>query len=454
MFQLRKKTLACRSLVQRSGLLLVLLLSLGTLSPSIVHADAVSDWSAIATTAAVVNAKRTPPAATFDLAYVHAAIYDAVNAIDRRYTPFAVRLHHVPVSASQEAATAAAAYTVLKTLYPTQQTFLDSSYASALAAIPDGPSKDEGIAIGSTVATKFLALRADDGRDANITYTFGSGPGVYQLTPGSPAPPIAPLSPWVAKAKPFALKSPDQFRPGGPPRLTSHKWAKDYNETKDYGALNNSLRTPEQTEIGLFYGVENPVIQYNRIFRNFAATQGFSVADSARFFGQLYVTSADSFIAGWDAKYYFNFWRPVTAIRAGDTDGNDNTVAEPGWLPLVVTPPHPEYPAAHGTFTGSYATFLRLFFETKNVYITLTSTAVATPRSFDNTDDLIKEIIDARIFGGMHYRISGEDGIVVGKKIAKWVARHYFRPVDDCDRHHGDGHDGDDDHDDDHDHDD
>ena len=391
-------------------------------------------------------------AATFDLAYVHAAIYDAVNAIDGRYTPFAVKAGECSsrrLSGSRYGSSSL--HDSEDTLSNSTTSFLDPAYASALAAIPNGQAKDQGVDIGTTVATQFLALRANDGRDANVPYTFGSGPGVYQLTPGSPAPPIAPLSPWVAKAKPFALKSPDQFRPDGPPRLTSRKWAKDFNETKDYGALNNSLRTPEQTEIGLFYGVENPVTQYNRIFRNFADAQGFSLADSARFFGQLYVTVIDSFIAGWDAKYYFNFWRPVTAIRAGDTDGNDNTVADPVWLPLAVTPPHPEYPAAHGTFTGSYTTFLRIFFGTKNIHITLTSTAVATPRSFDNTDDLKKEIIDARIFGGMHYRTSVEDGLRVGKKVAKWVAQHYFQPLDDCDHHHGDGHDGDRDDDDDHD---
>lgn len=440
MFKTAILTISTRFLVQRLGLLLVFGLLCVTLCPVIAHADAVTDWNAIATTAAVVNAGRGPGPAIFDITYVHIAIYDAVNAIDRRYTPFAVKLHHVSVTASQEAATAAAAYTILKTLYPTQQPFLDSSYASALAAIPDGLSKDQGVDIGTSVATQFLALRANDGRDANVPYTFGNGPGVYQLTPGAPPPPIAPVARWMALVKPFALKSPDQFRPAGPPNLTSHKWADDFNETKDYGALNNSLRTPEQTEIGLFYGVENPVIQYNRIFRNFAAAQGFSLADSARFFGQLFVTTADSQIAGYDGKYHFNFWRPVTAIRAGDTDGNDNTVADPNWLPLAVTPGHPEYPAAHGTFTGSYATFLRLFFKTKHVHITLSSSATNTERTFDNTDDLQKEIIDGRIFGGMHYRTSVEDGLVVGKKVARYVARHYFQPADDCDHHDG-GHD-------------
>ena len=191
MIQSMKATLTTKSLVQRSGLLLVLWLLLVTLCPVIAQADAVTDWNAIATTAAVVNAKRPPAAATFDLAYVHAAIYDAVNAIDGRYTPFAVSLNNVPAGASQEAATAAAAYTILKTLYPSQQqSFLDPAYASALAAIPNGQAKDQGVDIGTNVATQFLALRANDGRDANVTYTFGSGPGVYQLTPGSPSPPV------------------------------------------------------------------------------------------------------------------------------------------------------------------------------------------------------------------------------------------------------------------------
>jgi len=403
-------------------------LLIAALLPAIACADVVSDWSAVAITAAV-NAHRSPNAATFDLTYVHVAIYDAVNAIDGRYTPFSVQLTDVPADASKEAATAAAAYTVLKTLYPSQQAFLDSTYAAALAAIPGGIAKDQGVAIGTAVATQFLALRANDGRDADIPYVFGSGPGVYQLTPGAPAPPASPAIPWLAKAKPFALESPDQFRPDGPPDLDSHKWAEVFNETRTYGALNNSLRTPEQTEIGLFY-TENPAIQFNRIFRTFAAAQHFAIADSARFFAQLYVTITDALIAGWDGKYHFNFWRPVTAIRAGDTDGNDDTVADPGWLPLAVTPNHPEYPAAHGFFTGSYATFLRLFFGTKKVHITLSSTVTNTERTFDNTDDLIAEIIDARVYGGMHYRSSVEDGVGVGKSVARWVAKYYFQPVD------------------------
>ena len=423
------KAVVSRFSRQCSRFLLTIACLVCSLSYGIAYGDVVGYWNGIAATAAVTNAKRAPNPANFDITYVQIAIYDAVNAIDRRYTPFAVSLNNVPDGASQEAATAAAAYTVLKTLYPTQQAYLDPIYAAALAGIPNGQAKDQGIYIGTEVANQFLALRANDGRDANIPYIFGSGPGVYQLTPGAPPPPATPQAPWLAKVKPFALRSPDQFRPAGPPDLHSHKWADVFNETKDYGALNNSLRTPEQTEIGLFY-TENPALQFSRIFRNFAAAQGFTLADSARFFAQLYVTSMDAIIAGWDGKYHFNFWRPVTAIRAGDSDGNDNTVADLSWLPLAVTPNHPEYPAAHGCYTGAYASFLRLFFRTKRVHITLSSTVTNTERTFDNTDDLKKEIVEARIFGGMHYRSSVEDGLVIGKKVAKWVARHYFRPVD------------------------
>jgi hypothetical protein len=412
----------------RQGLVLVLTLC----TPSIAMADAVSDWNGIATTVDVTFASRAPGATVIDLAYVHIAIYDAVNAMDKPYQPFAVTTGNVLASTSEEAAVAAAAYTVLKALFPTltaeQQSWLDDHYAAALAAIPGGPSKTDGIALGTSVAMTVLSQRAGDGRNADVTYTFFSGPGQYQRTPPAFG---NPLIPWAAVMRPFALVSASQFRAGPPPALTSPEWSADYNETKLLGQDISAARTPEQTAIGRFYG-EHAGMQFSRNLRQFAAEQHLSLADNARLFAQLYVTTADSIIACWDSKFFYNRWRPITAIRAGDTDGNRNTDPDPDWSPWLPTPAHPEYPAAHGCFTGSYAEGLADFFATKDVTITLTSlTSPDRPSvTFTRTDDLIHEIIDARIYGGIHFRTSVVRGVVIGRQVAHWVSQHYFQPVE------------------------
>ncbi len=395
---------------------------------AIAKADVVTDWNQIADTAVVTNAKRPAGAALVDMAYVHAAIYDAVNAIDRRYRVYAVSPEAVPSGdTSKEAAVATAAYKVLLALFPTQESFLNRIYLQYLTAITEGQPKTEGVALGEEVAGKFMLSRAGDGRDAVVAFTPWTGPGNWRPTPPAFAP--TPLTPWMATMRPFMIESPSQFRAEGPPALDSAQWANDYNETKQYGSLYNSLRTPEQTEIGLFY-TEHTGAQLSRIFRDFALSQNLSVADDARLFAMLYLSVADSLIAGWDSKYYFHFWRPVTAIRAGETDDNELTEADSTWTPLAPTPGHPEYPAAHGCLTAAYAEALRAFYGTKKVNITLSSTATNTMRSFDNTDDLIKEIIEARVFGGMHYRTSVTHGAVIGKKVAKWMNKFYFQPVE------------------------
>jgi hypothetical protein len=399
--------------------------------PAMARANVVDDWNAIASQVIVVNAARPPTAAIVDFAYVNIAMYDAVNPIDGRYSVFAVQPLSSAVGGSSEAAAATAAYITLKWMFPTQQAYLDGVYASYIGGIPAGGPKTIGILVGTEVGNAFAALRVGDGRNANVPYFFGSGPGVYELTPGCPP---SPATPWVAQMKPFAIESASQFRADGPPNLTSAQWAEDLNEVKAYGALNGSQRTPEQTEIGRFY-IENPGTQFGRNVRGIAAAYQLSVSDSARWFAQVFVTAADSLIAAWDSKYYYNFWRPLTAIRAADTDDNPATDPDPTWTPLVATPCHPEYPAAHGAGTGALAHALEQFFGTKKVDVTLTSTSVpgAVPYAshhFSNTQDIIKEIIDARIYGGMHYRTSGVHGTVIAKKVAHYVAKHYFRPVE------------------------
>lgn len=404
-----------------------LVLFAAALFPAAAKADVVTDWNKIADTAVVTNARRAAGAALVDMAYVHAAVYDAVNAIERTHTVYAVAPERVPArDTSKEAAGATAAYKVLLKLFPAQEAFLTEKYTQYITALPDNEQRLAGVALGSEIASKFMALRAGDGRDAVVPFTPWTGAGNWQPTPPAFAP--NPLTPWMATMKPFLIESPSQFRPEGPPALNSAEFAADYNETRIYGALNSAARTPEQTQIGLFY-TEHTGAQYSRIFRQFAAARNLSTADDARLFAMLYLSIADSLIAGWDAKYYYHFWRPVTAIRAGNTDGNELTEIDPNWLPLAATPGHPEYPAAHGCLTAAYAEVLREFFGTKKVAIALSSTVTNSTRNFDNTDDIIKEIIDARIFGGMHYRASGRDGANIGKKVTRWMTKYYFQPV-------------------------
>jgi hypothetical protein len=415
-----------RKLLPHLGLLL---LSLSVLMPRAAQANVVNEWNAIAQQA-ITNAARPPTAAVVDFAYVHIAVYDAINAIDGRYSVFAVTPSNATNGASPEAAGAAAAVTVLKWLFPTQQNYLDGVYASYLATIPAGPAKTMGLLVGTEVGNAFTASRTDDGRNANVPYVFGSGPGVYQSPSGCPA---TPITPWVAQMKPFAIASPSQFRADGPPNLTSGQWADDLNETRAYGALTGSLRTPGQTALAQFFG-ENPGTWFGRNVRGIALAYRLSTADSARFFAQVFVTAADALITSWDSKFYYNFWRPVTAIGAADSDDNPQTEPDPTWSPLMATPCHPEYPAAHGAGTGSLAHVLEQFFGTKKIRVTLTSTSVAgvTPYAylvFTRTQDILKDVIDARIFGGMHYRTSGVHGTVIARKVAHYVAKHYFLPV-------------------------
>jgi len=418
--------------------------------------EPVSHWSGIAKTVIIDMAARGGSPAAVDFAYVHAAIYDAVNAIDKRYTVFAVNPTTFPDGASEPAAVAAAAATILKALFTAsaQQAFVDAQYAAYVGLIPAGDAKTRGIAVGTEVANAFLAQRnpgprqdlGQDGRNAScatdvrLCYTFGAGPGVYQLTPGASSDPnVTPAAQWVGILKPFAVVSQSQFRADGPPNLTSAQWADDYDEVKRFGAATGSSRTQEQTDTGWFY-TDNPGAYGNRIIRQIAADQHLALADSARFFAQTYVTLADTFVNCWDSKRFYNFWRPVTAIRAGDTDGNDATEPDPLWLPLALTPNHQEYPSAHGCFTGAIINAVENFFGTKK--ITLRFTACSVPghpctaagggvtHTFHRTQDALKEVIDGRIYGGMHYRTSVVHGIVMSNKVAHWISKRYFLPVD------------------------
>jgi len=394
------------------------------LSVSRSSADAVIDWNSTAITV-MLKVPTLARSATNDLAYVHVAIYDAVNAIDGRYSVFAVAPPNAAPWASKEAAVAAAARRVLLTFYAAQQPYIDSVYNAALALLPNDSTKTRGMAIGDTVGARFLALRAGDGRDAVVTYPWQApAPGVYQPTPPGAAQ-YQPVNLWLPLLLPLSFGSSSQFRAPGPASLTSDIYTRDFNEVKRYGSRDSSFTTAQQREIARFH-TENPGVQLARNIRLFAASRGMSLADNARLFAQLYVTIGDATIAGFESKYYYNVWRPSTAIRSADTDGNPLTVQDTSWLPLVTTPPHPEYPAAHGLAMGGLAYGLAKFFGTTNIPLTLTSNVTGTQHSFTNINDIVTETINARIYGGMHFRSSVEDGITIGRDVAAWVARRYF----------------------------
>jgi len=388
--------------------------------------NVVTDWNAVAQNAIVTVGAQPIQRSQLWMALVHVAIYDAVVSIDGGYEQFKVTPARLRPASSQ-AATVAAAHGVLVRLLPTQKANLDAERAISLAAIRNGRRKENGIAIGEEVAQRLLQIH--DGVIPTVAYTPGTGPGAWQPTP----PGLLPaLLPGFAQVAPFALAGASQFRPGPPPALASHKWADAYNEVKAWGAATGSPRTDEQTEIGRFY-TEHAVAQYSRAFRRYVNAKGLSVRKAARFFAIANTSILDSQIACWDAKFTYNFWRPVTAIRAGDTDGNPETEPDPAWIGLATTPPHPEYPAAHGCWTSATARTLEHFNGTDNVRFALDSAVTGTTRVFASTRALTAEIIDARIYGGMHYRFSGKAGAHIGEQVADYVAAHYFRPINDDD---------------------
>jgi hypothetical protein len=408
-------------LIKRQFALIGMLFLIGVTAVT-ARADAVIDWNSFGATAVISGGRG--PGGYVDLAYMHIAVYDAVNAIDGRYTVFAVSPTTVPAGASKDAAAVAAAYTVLHTLFPAQAAALDGRYITSLSAIPDSQSKTDGIAVGTEVATLFLASRAGDGRNAPIIYTPGSAPGDWIPTPPAFLPALVV---YMSQMRPFAMESASQFRADPPPALTSDQYTQDFNEVKAIGELNSATRTLEQRTIGLFYSDPGPA-QTARAFRQVAQDNPMSLADNARLFAQLYVAVADSAIASVETKYYYGRWRPITAIRAGDTDGNPETDIDPNWNSLFATPNFPDYVSTHCATWGGFTETLREFFGTKKISFTMTSIVTGTTRTFSSTDDINKEIIDARVFAGIHTRTADVEGVVMGKKVGE-VRRQKLLPA-------------------------
>jgi hypothetical protein len=395
--------------------------------------NAVVAWHAIMESTVAGGGRKNAVALPY-YAYVDVAMYDAATAIDRRFHPFAVRFD-APRGASEDAAAASAAHDVLVHYFPSQTTTLDAALASSLAGIADGQRKTDGIHVGQVVAAQWLALRSGDGLEAPLTYTPGHGPGIWEPVPTYPAPPPntppAPVGVWMTQFKPFALMSADQFLADipPPPPLKSAVWARNFNLTKTYGEQNSTARSAAQTEIGRFW-TDDAAAQYSRAFRTLVGTQRLSTAAAARLAAMYSVAASDAVTACMNAKYHFAFWRPYTAIHDADTDGNPDTVADPNWVPLVVTPGHPEYPANHGCVTEAVMDALTAFFDTDEIPYSVTSAVTGTTHSFNSFEDVVTEVDNARIYGGMHYRHSVKQGNRLGRRVTEYVLTHHFKAID------------------------
>jgi len=392
------------------------------------NADVVTDWNATLGTA-IKTAATGAAAQGRQEAVMHAAIYDAVNGIVRKYNPFHVT-ESAPGGARPEAAAAQAAYTAAVSLYPAQKTLFDAQLAASLAAIPGAPGNSQSIATGRAwgekVARNIVEWRGHDGFGAIAPYYFGgNAPGQWRPVP--PNGTLPAVFPDIAVMTPFAMIDHAQFRSGPPPALDSPEYAASVNEVKALGRVDSVLRTPEQTQLArLWHAVD--VVDECTAVRGVVSPK-MQLVDNARLFALLTITAADALIAGMDTKYTYNLWRPYHAIRLADTDGNPDTVADPDWTPLLVTPRHQEYISNHGVFTGSFMRILTNFFGDNNA-ITISSPGFPgfnkTYPSFSAAGD---EVGNARIWGGIHYRFSTTKGIEVGRQIADYVTANFLLPA-------------------------
>jgi hypothetical protein len=398
-------------------------LAVGAAAPA--WANVITDWDEKAIVAvaplASVPSPYTPYAAYRMMAIVHAAMFDAVNSIERRYRPYLVQLP-ADRAASKEAAAAAAAASVLATIDAQTAADMKVALASYLASIADGPAKSEGVKLGEAVAARVLAARANDGSDGADDYRPRTSPGIYVPTP-------IMRGPMWPRVKPFAMASPSQFRPGPPIALDSKEWATDFNEIKDYGR-DSTKRTAQQTETARFWLVAGPVA-YHPFVRQLATAKQMSVVESARFMALAAIAINDALIAVLDAKYHYNFWRPITAIRNGDIDGNAATDREATWQPIADTPLHPEYPCAHCILSGSIAGVVTAVLGTGDIpeIATTSPTAPGVTHRWTNMTAFTDEVASARIWAGFHYRFSTRVGTGMGLKIGESAVKSVMQPV-------------------------
>jgi hypothetical protein len=385
-----------------------------------VRADAVLHWNDVAL-AEVAADNQLPPDGARTMAMVHVAVFDAVNAIDQRFEPYALH-EHAAVDASADAAAAGAAYTVLVGLFPSREAALDEAFAAALAHVPDGPAKRAGIELGQRAANACLERRAHDGSRARNAYAPQASPGVY-------VPTSLPVSSNWAMVEPWSMQAPAQFRPPAPPALSSNVWTRDFAEVERLGSKDSAERGAADTETAIFWTITGPAA-WNSVVRSLATSRPATLAEQARLFALVNVAAMDSFVAVFDAKYAYQFWRPITAVRRAEIDGNDATDADPTWLPLVETPLHPEYPCAHCISSAAVGEVLEAEFGSGEVpVIAMTSAALpGVVHRWTRIDDYVEEVSNARIFAGVHYRNSAAVGEAMGRSIAQQVVATLMRP--------------------------
>jgi PAP2 superfamily len=404
-----------------------------------VGADAVTDWNEI--TMAAVTASRPGPVGMLDVALVQVAVHDAVQAIDKRFEPYHVEIRGA--TGSRSAAVAAAARDVLAGMYPdpAKVAALDATYYNYLAQ--NGLTNDPGLIAGQKAAAGILPLRRLAPDPLPLPFIGGTDPGVwrptdsFQGTPPAP-PPFSPMvTPWLANVDPFTLTSPTRFRAEPPPALTSERYRRDYEEVKALGAFAGSTRTPEQTDVAYFYS-ENFFTQWNRALRTIALQRVHRVGDSARLFALANMATADALISSWDSKKFYNVWRPLTAIQEGDNDGNPQTMGDPTWQPLINTPNYPDYTSGANNLAGAMTRTLALFFGTDKVPFEVTSVAplaVQKTRVYRRFSDAAQDVVNARIYLGIHFRFADTAARTQGRRVADWTFNHFLLPLDNDDHH-------------------
>ena len=398
--------------------------------PARLSADEIIDWNNILLNAVRTNSMSPLPTSRVSAA-MNTAMYDAVNSIARTHQPYHVDMTADP-GTSREAAAAQAAHRVLSGLIPASQASYDAALANSLSSVPDGAGKTAGIALGNTVGAAILALRANDGANAVVPYTPGSAPGDWRPTPPANAAAAAPQ--W-GSITPWAMSSPTQFRnPDGPPALDSPEYTAAFNEVKAIGSATSSTRTADQSNIAQYWagqtGTSTPLGHWNRIAQTVAESQGNTLEENARLFALVGIAQADAFISCWDNKYHYDHWRPVTAIRAAETDGNPDTVADPNWSSFIITPNHPSYLSGHSSMSGASGAVLADFFGTDNISFTSSAEGVSVPdRTFTSFSQASQEAADSRLYGGIHWSYDNEDGLALGRALGQHVFATQLRPI-------------------------
>ena len=402
--------------------------------------DAVTDWNEIAQGAIVIG--RPGPIGAIDSALIQVAVHDAVQAIDKRFEPYHVEVHGA--RGSRSAAAAAAAHGVLVGIYPAQATTLDATYFNYLAT--HGLTGDPGLLVGEKVAAGIVPLRRTDPNPLPAPFTGGTGIGQWRPTPSfignPPAPPSgAPMAVhWMAGFDPFTLTGPTRFRAAPPPALTSERYRRDYDEVKKLGSSTSTDRTPAQTDIAYFYS-ENFLAQWNRALRGIATKHLRRTGDTARLFALANLATADALITSWDSKKFYVFWRPITAINEGDNDGNPNTAGDPNWRPLINTPNYPDYTSGANNVVGAMTRTLALFFHRDRLTFEVTSLAplaVQKTRVYDRFSDAADDVVEARIYLGIHFRFADTAARKQGEQVAQWAFDHFLLPLHE--RHDHDDH--------------